>query len=386
MPANVTNPWTELAKKYRSDRPTWKEPDPAFIGKTPLKLTGLVKWYDENTLHLFKDLDGLLVWAGQHGTSNSPIPPVGDDWSKLTNPQDSAVIYGSYLIRGINAFRSSDPVAKEEVWLCPDPRNYLKARDLKWPLRHPILAQYVQTRPAKWERYAYDEKPDPIWRVNSIEARHVWVTPCDYTYSALELTALPEPDEIPMPAGSRSAFGLIMNENRAYVSNSRLKAMQDWILPHFPDVEMYGAWCAESLKTLGRDIQAVPLEQMYVKMAQWKSTFTTPASGSGWSTAKPWEAFALGTVCFFHPGYDIQGHIVPTLAQVKKHPEAYSEEMRGLAGWLRVSSPEQLAKRVAAIDSDDATYGWLRDAQRRLFEARFAEQRIETMIHERLGL
>ena len=114
LPANVTNPWTE-----------WRADIKAAASAASVHDT--VQRLDEITIATWMSLDAIIVWAGQHGTSNSPIPMVNS--GELTNPQFSFVNYGSYIVRGISAWRDVDPHARQEIWLCPDPRNYLKARD-----------------------------------------------------------------------------------------------------------------------------------------------------------------------------------------------------------------------------------------------------------------
>lgn len=360
LPPNVVNPWTALRDQLKNDRKTWDKTDK----------TKLIEWYDANALELFRKCDQHIVWAGQHGTSNTPIPPVGSMWDTVTQPQDAFIIYCSYIIRGINAWRAEDPVAREEVWLCPDPRNYIKCRDLKWPLLRPVQAQYVQSRQQKFERYAYDEPVHPAFTVEKIEDRHVWVAKTKYDYTRLEMTAVPDPALHPLQLGhERQPFGMVVNENRAYVSVNRKDILKTWVMPYAPDCEIFGAWSKDSLEELGRpDIKVVELAQLHETNQRWRCTLTTPASGSGWATAKPWESFLDGTICFFHPKYDTQGHIIP----VKPTGD---EELDTLSSWLRVSSPEELWSRVQAIQSDDGTYMWLAQAQRRYLERAYAEMR-----------
>ncbi len=125
-----------------------------------------------------------------------------------------------------------------------------------------------------------------------------------------------------------------------------------------------------------------------------RSTFTTPSSGSGWATTKPWQAFAVGTVCFFHPEYDTQGHIIPTLKQLddaerNQSPDAvhgWDVNTAQLARWLRVRDAGDLAKRVRHLNEDHDAWWWLVVQQRRLYDAACANLLHVKMIEERLGL
>jgi hypothetical protein len=379
LPSNVTNPWTNLrevvSSKLRAARDTNEK----------------IAVYDEYTLDLFRSVDGLVIWTGQHGTSNSPIPTVGAGWESVTKPQEAFINYASYVIRGINAFRQVDPVHREEVWVCPDPRNYVKCRDLKWPPRHPVLGQFVFDRTDKHERYSDTRTPEECGFADVVERvddGHVWLARHRYIYSQLEICGiLPEHvnAEFSDNFHERARFGLFINEARAYVKNNRRDAFVDYVLPLNPDF-VHGKWGKESQEMItalgGPTIEPAPADVYYDKLRSVKCTLTTPSSGSGWATTKPWQAFATGTVCFFHPEYDTQGHIIPTLDQL----EASEPMERNLAAWLRVENPEQLHKRVETIASSYETWLWLVRAQRVLYDKACQERRIIKLIAERLGI
>lgn len=373
--SNVSNPWTEL-------RP--------IIGQEVKKKSAAetVAILDRYTLDLFRDLDGLVVWTGQHGTSNSPIPPVGKGWhEQVTQPQISFVNYASYVVRGINAFRQADPLNREEIWLAPDPRNYLKCRDLKWPPRHQVLGQFDFGKMEKHERYGDTRDPAECGFVAEWEGDHVWKAAHSYMYSRLEICGI-----LPSFVDShyldnwedREHFGLFINEARDYVKWNRLDAMRDWVLPLQPAF-MHGKWLPASLETLGVDIQPAPSAVYYDKLRSVKCSFTTPSSGSGWATTKPWQSFATGTVCFFHPQYDTQGHIIPTMEQVRRHQVA-DEELAHIASWLRVEDPDQLAKRVKIINESENTWRWLSWKLRQMYERACNEMLHCQHIESRLGV
>jgi hypothetical protein len=311
---------------------------------------------------LFPPLDAIVSWVGQHGTSNTPIPQIKDQ-SIVTNPQDAFTWYCSYIIRGLNLWRDTH-LDSEEMWLCPDPRNYLKARDIKWPTRGSVIAQYSQTRRTKHERYG--DPTDPAGFKAKWDGEGVWNAPSTYTYDGLELTALPNPSLVKPPTsvyrhGDRHSFGMLVNENRAYVAKDRLSIMQSWILERWPDCEIFGNWSKKSLEVMNRpDIRQCPYEYLPTIFPRWRSTLTTPASGSGWATAKPWECFAYGTVCFFHPDYDTQGHIL-------------KDAPADLSGWLTVRTREELWERVAMMDRNPVMWEMIIAMQRQYFEEKYVE-------------
>jgi hypothetical protein len=158
----------------------------------------------------------------------------------------------------------------------------------------------------------------------------------------------------------RTSFGIVLNENRANVAKNRLNAVRDWVLSNWPNCEIHGKWSDVSQRALGRTIETVPPSQLEATLQRWRCTLTTPASGSGWATAKPWECFRAGTICFFHPDYDTQQHIL-------------GDAHENLRAWLRVRTPDELATRVAFLDENPAMWGALILEQHRHYVRRFEE-------------
>ena len=388
FPPNVTNGWAAIRDDIKRDFDRMDAP-------SDLSYDAVQHILDVFNLHMipqFQSLDGLIVWTGQHGTSNSPIPKLGNTWDgELTTPQKAFVLYASCIIRGINAWRDVDPINHDEIWLCPDPRNYVKCRDLKWPIRKPVLAQFDFTRADKHERYGDPRTPAEVNCDARVLDAHRWYAPQRYEYSQLEICGV-LPEHVPAWFGDnyheRDRFGIFINEARAYVARNRLDALRDYVLPLKPDF-VHGKWSDTSLKTLrelGYDVQPAPSDVYYDKLRSVKSTFTTPSSGSGWATTKPWQAFATGTVCFFHPAYDTQGHIIPTLDQLRDNPDAYDPDVVSLARWLRVRNPRQLEQRVEAVAENEPTWRWLARAQRDLYNQACGNPLIVQKIKERLGV
>lgn len=362
FPPNVTNPW-EHRRAQASQIARGKDNQVVFNELVEL------------TAPMFADLDAIIIWAGQHGTSNAPIPKV-EDPSLITSPQDSFIRYAGYIIAGINAWRDADP-SRREIWLCPDARNYLKARDLKHP-PPPVISQFDWTKLEKHYRYGDPASPPPdaTWDVSP----GVWKATHRYEYKRLEIVGIPEVRYDGSPDG-RADFGILINEARAYVSHNRLDAMRDYVKPLNP-AWVAGKWSAKSLQLLGMEIQPLAWDKIWEKLRSVRCTFTTPSSGSGWATTKPWEAFAVGTVCFFHPEYDTQGHIIPTLKQAAGKNDTISR----LASWLRVESPEELHQRVHHLAHDNDTWNWITDTQRHVFEDAVSDAQAITEIEARCGI
>lgn len=385
LPDNVYNPWANMN--------TYVKEDLRAAGlKTNFSIEDQQRYadiVDKYTLPWFEKADAVIMWAGQHGTSNNPIPKVGDR-NVFTKPQDSFVHYAGFLLRGINHWRDVDPIGREEIWLNADPRNYLKMRDLKWPLRYPVLAQHDYHSSIKHERYGagltgFDEfhnGDNPLWEhLEYEEYGQVWKTKTRNVYSGLELNGL-----LPgTPVGKaltydgvwegREAFGLFVNETRAIGVRPELQRrnlVRDWVLPLNPAF-IHGSWSEDGVNALGVDVQPAPWEQYVPKLQSVRCTFTMPGSGSGWATVKPWEAFATGTVCFMHPAYDTQNHVLDGA------PEKLKE-------WLRVKSPEVLAGRVSYLSSHMGRDSWtqLVRAQREHFMKATKDPLYVRMIEDRI--
>jgi hypothetical protein len=373
LPSNVVNPYAEDTAMWAAMK---------HVGKLDPR-PGVANWKNDGSLQdivtistgliwpWFKDLDAIIIWAGQHGTSCQPITPVGET-EGLTQPQTSSICYGGYLINALNEWQ--DRTGSEAIWLVPDVRNYLKSRDHAHPIMHPVLGQFTFERDQKHFRPGRCHSAGAWDWVNGTQ--HSWVHSTRYVYSGLELTALDHEDAsdvLHRPSHEyRDSFGMIVNENAKDGSQPRLEALQEWVLPWCPDVELYGKWSKESTEVIGRGtIPSVPVTEVYNTTSRWRCTFTTPASSSGWATSKPWEAFASDTVCFFHPGYDTQDNILGDNVELKQ--------------WLRVDSPGQLERRVRHLDSSPTDWAWLVNAQRTHLLLALAEDKIGRMINARLS-
>jgi len=381
LPSNVVNHWVAWGPELRERVARLR------FGKSPSGMTieeqlSVVSVLDELTGPTFDKLDALVLWVGQHGSSNAPIPRV-DDRSRLTKPQDSFIWYASYLLNGVNRWRDADPLIRDAVYLNADARNRHKMRDLKHPLLHPVLTQYNFSHRIKHERYGdgsdfeefsglYDAGlSDPDMRDK------VWNAGVHNVYSRLEVNGLapgtPFGDLISFNDdwGKRQRFGLFINEARAVGIRpelQRVTVLRDWILPLRPNF-IHGTW--NSHAPWLPEIKPAPWEFYYPLLHSVRSTFTTPSSGSGWATAKPWEAFAAGTVCFFHPGYDDQDNIL-------------GDAHLDLREFLRVKTPEDLAQRVNLVNSSPSLFGHIITLQRRHFDDALREKRYLNLIERRI--
>lgn len=364
-PSNVENPWVHMPEIR------------AALGKANTSDEVYEAFLNSELHRQFHGLDALIVWAGQSGTSNTAIPKVGSTWASkdLVTPLQSQIRQSAYATIGINVFREKDPLKYEEIWLNPDPRNVPKMRDLKWPQRHPILTQYNFTETRKFERYNDARNPESFPFVFAEwEGDHLWRARQDHVYSRLEICGV-TPEHIghhDVSWQTRSRFGLFINEARTYVKHARGPIVKDWVLPLEPDF-IHGKWSDghDKPENLGRTITPAPWEDYYPLLRSVKSTLTTPSSGSGWATTKPWQAFATKTVCFFHPEYDTQNNI---LRDLPSHVRQF----------LRVNSPEELRMKIDNVDHSDDLWEDVVEAQFKLYSDACNDLEYARSIEERI--
>ncbi|OFW55820.1 MAG: hypothetical protein A2Y75_05235 [Candidatus Solincola sediminis] len=376
MPANVINPWIEWQPYLR-----------AWINTSGMNHANL-SVYEQRRLHAFfaglteetfVNCDAHVWWLGQHGTTNMPIPKIGAR-DVLTKPHDWCAYYVAFALSGINAWRESDPIRREEIYLNADPRNWPKMRDLKWPLRHSVLAQYDYVTNIKHERYSDTRQPMDtdfgLYATN--EEPGVWRSTVRSVYSGLEINGLfpgtPFGDLVSFNDTweNRDRFGLFINESgkTGNAKMQRVTAFEEWIAPQNPNW-VHGKWSDSSLTRLGRSISPAPWDQYFPRLHSVRATFTTPSSCSPWATTKPWEAFAAGTVCFFHPEYDKQNHILRNADPTLQH-------------MLRVKTPAQLASHIDAVNNNRDLWKTIVRLQREHFDNAMTEHKFLSMIEERI--
>lgn len=249
-----------------------------------------VSFLKERTARL-PEFDAWVIWLGQNGSSLHCVPATQKKMlGQMTQPLISLINYGYPLVHMVNQ------LGVKPFWLCPDPRNTIKFRDLWDPQQRPILAQFNATSGITKGTNSvsfYDERDGKL-RKGTVK----------YVYSGIEMLAVPPQDR--PTAVPPLLFGLLVNEGPTNVPNRRVDLVQKWCKGEY---EIYGHWTQKSMGILGRDIYPIEVHDVRSVLQRWKATMTFPASNSGWATAKPWECFAAGTICFKHPLYDVQGHI-----------------------------------------------------------------------------
>ena len=169
-------------------------------------------------------------------------------------------------------------------------------------------------------------------------------------------------------------IGIIANENKPS-EPTRARILREWVLPFWPTCPIYGKWTADGAAEIGRpDISPLSTAKLSYELSCWSSTLMMPASGSGWATAKPWESFAAGVVCFFHPAYDTGDSVL-------------GDAEPWLHTFLRPGSPDELRSRVDFVHEDSKSRTKIVLAQREHFYRVQADTRWGLLrVEARLGL
>lgn len=322
--ARITNHWADSGA-FEGPVPTAsRHRDAAF---------DLYETWLKHRMQRLPKFDAWVIWLGQHGSSVHPVPAIQDGKrGTYTNPMGSDVNYGYPIIAMCNH------LGIRPIWLCPDPRNMVKFRDLWDPNQRTILAQFNTSK----DNSFYDE------RDNKLRSGYT-----RYAYAGIELLAVP-PATAPYIADARlrQPFGLLVNEGYSNLgSKGRLHLVKSWTRDIAP-YELFGTWCDKSAGELAmlsigdqpegattRTAIPVSLEGVHTTLQRWRCTVTFPATASGWSTAKPWECFRAGTVCFRHPDYDSQNHI-------------YGRMDKDLSKFLTLTTPSSLKNRLEEMKFD----------------------------------
>lgn len=360
-------------------------------------------------------MDATLIHLGQHGTSHNFIPKVGKSWDDA-DPRDRvrpyvwAFNYGGYLTRAVNAFADAhDGGTRRTVWLCADPRNYMNARDIKWPagLEHnePVLAQYTCQLNGVHERWQDERTPAELGWLASQDGG-LWRVRHYYRQSGLDMMMLPDDwEQWPTREFSvRDPVGVVSTAAYLPRREFRRSAMiADWVLSSFPSAPVYGKWDDRSRADVPADARVIANapQDFPALLSSMLSTVVLPptpagANGVKWCTAKPWQAFAAETVAFMIPPVDAQGWVIPALEPgdgtreiapgLHSVRDDWESDDLHLARWLRVTDPEDFRAKATAISRDRATYLWLARAQRALLRRRWDLHEIESTIEKRLGI
>lgn len=371
--------------------------------------------YNQYIIDLMKTLDGFVIHIGQHGNHHGNIPPSNQKWESGVRSKTYAWArnYGRYLLEGLNAAGDLSDGNVPVVWLCADPRNYLKPRDLKWPARHPILAQYEYERVSKHDRFLDPRLPESFdlpFNATTDRDGELWLAHDRYVYSGLEFSSLPDdwPTWGKRPFNDRAKAGIATTASWSiHGANTRRSwLVKNYLLDTFPDAEVMGKWDEKSKNELdGHVVYQGSTIDFAMHLSSWRVTTALPAPtakamDSRWVTAKPWQCFAANTACFLLSTTDEQGWVLPVRQPPVDQPiglsrvaddlwsmrKDWTEEDLHLARWLRPLTADEFSSRAKAIAESRDVWTWITSMQRDLLQRRWSESMVESMIESMIGL
>lgn len=430
---NVENAWHNARERARSTPPRpadqpgyYRTPFAPYWTTKPAWWCSEVSGFEDDLVDLISDLDGIVIHVGQHAPTQLRIPQTGNSWQEtVSNPDldankvyDSMQSYCRYIVRGINALGDKTVGRAPVVWLVPDPRNYLKARDVKWPSgTWDMLAQYQFTRNQRHERYLDARTPDELAReyqftwplrnhVRLERDGELWNARHSYRHCDLELMILPDdwPEVGWATFAERAPIGVATTSTKASVlgeGRRRSQLVNEYLLAAFPDAEIYGKWDKDSLADVPQGtLRETEPEDFYTLLNRFRVTVSMPIVESGWSVAKPYQCWAARSVCFLIEQVDDQGWTLPSRRNVAgtngvgkvKGVEFFSVrddwtlEDLTLAYWLRVETPSEFWQRARIASTDTTWWQWLTSQQLDLLSRRWHEHKLERTIEEKLEI
>jgi hypothetical protein len=428
---NIENPWHNAREKAAAMPPVndgyYRTPFPPYWTAKPAWWCSEVSGFEDDLVKLISELDGIIIHVGQHAPTQIRIPQTGNTWQEtFTNPDldankvyDSMQTYCRYIIRGINALGDKTLGQAPVVWLVPDPRNYIKARDIKWTSgTWDILAQYTFTRNQRHERYCDPRTPADVatqgqfdWPSDRDVVRlerggELWNAKHNYRHCDLELMILSDhwtevrwtrfSDRVPAGVATTSTKASVMGEKRR-----RSQLVNDYLLAAFPDAEVYGKWDKASLDDVPVEtLRETTPDEFYELLDRFRVTLSLPIVESGWSVAKQYQCWAARSVCFMVEQVDDQGWTLPSrrkTAGTKSVGNIHDQEFYSvrddwtnadliLAYWLRVETPDEFAQRAKIASTDEGWWNWLTNQQLDLLSRRWNAKLLERTIEERLGI
>jgi len=425
---NVENAWLDARTRAAAtpprptDQPGWyRTPFAPYWTAKPAWWCSEVSGFEDDLVELIAGLDGVVIHVGQHAPTQIRIPQTGNTWQETwTNPAldgnkvyDSMQAYCRYIVRGINALGDKTLGRAPVVWLVPDPRNFLKARDVKWPSgTDTMLSQYTFQRRQRHERFMdprtpYEFMPD-VRRHDVRQERdgELWNAQHSYQHADLELMILPDhwdevrwtgfDQRIPVGIATTSTKASVLGNNRR-----RSQLVNEYVLAAFPDAHVYGKWDAASLADVpDGTVRDTTPDDFYTLLDSFRVTLSLPIVESGWSVAKNYQCWAARSVCFMAEQVDDQGWTLPSrrsvagthrIGQVKdvvfySARDDWTEADLTLAYWLRVETPTEFWQRARIASTDRTWWEWLTNQQLDLLSRRWSAKLLERTIEERLGI
>ena len=272
----------------------------------------VISYFNDNAI----EIDFCVMMVGQLGSVTIPdkIKKVRDlDDQKPASVLDMTKWYVTPISTWLN---ESKP---RYIEIVNDPRYTMKqSRDL-FHIPEVSLGQYDYTYSTN-AIISYEDQTRIERKVNSIYAGMETAFCGDYEYSKEFNT------------NRNTDFMIVLNQGKP----SRYDMLNEWVLEHFNDVDIYGKWDDDRTKVDSRFKGSKHIVDIQKMLSNVKYTFIIPIA-KGWVTSKYIEMIHAGVIPFFHPTYDEQCHT-------------------GVPDFFRPKTPEEFRQRIDMLNADENLY------------------------------
>lgn len=141
----------------------------------------------EKSANAALECDELIVFLNQHTSVSllNKVPKLNGEGT--VKPLQQPVRTVAPVVAAVNAWQDDDPWAHEPIYICNDARSGLMCRDIKWPPRAPILAQWNGIVEKRHYRFGDDRSPELFGYRVATETPGHWTATHRYEYASLEL-------------------------------------------------------------------------------------------------------------------------------------------------------------------------------------------------------
>ena len=271
----------------------------------------LVNWFKKRSIQL----DASIMMVGQIGTVTIPgkVEQVKDR-SLIASVIDMTLNYCT----PINVFHNENlniPV----VEICNDPRYVLnQSRDTIYTPKVSLSQyneEYIQRHFASYSN------------------QDLFYTSVPQIYAEMEKVFMYQKTPLAVDPSTRTVpFAMVLNEGVGSRGTSRYNQLNEWVLKHQREVEVYGVWDEKHTSKDSRFKGVLDIKNLIKMMSTVRTSLAIPIK-EGWVTSKYIELIYMGVVPFFHSTYDDQNHT--------KVPE-----------FLRPKTPKELYDRVKMLEND----------------------------------
>jgi len=263
-------------------------------------------------------IDGCFLMSGP--TANCNIPEKSWKRTELKHGHKeyakSLMVFANYVAPIYNFLNESNI---PWVMIANDPRYTRQGNDLANQPKM-ILSQYDETI----QMQTFDNWEDQNYIKNPIKS----------IYAGMEKMFLID-KQINTKFNKTKKFMVVLNEgNNGAIS--RYAELKKYVLDYIDDVEIYGKWDEDIIKSDARFKGSVKFAELQSMLPCVKYSFMISIA-DGWVTMKVWELLSHGIIPFMHPNYDTQKHC-------------------NLPDFIRINNPNELHEKIEYLENNPLEY------------------------------